>query len=75
VITTQFAAPLAADLAAFATALEASATANKTTLTQLGALDRLTTETGLPSGMIDERLALAWLAPSPSRGPNTRRSR
>ena len=27
---------------------------------------------GIPSGTIDETLAMAWLAESPSRGPNTR---
>ena len=70
-----FSGPLAAELAAFAATLEASASANKTTLTQLRALDRLTIERGVPSGTIDETLAMAWLAESPSRGPNTRRSR
>lgn len=70
-----FSGPLAAELAAFAATLEASASANKTTLTQLRSLDRLTIERGVPSGTIDETLAMAWLAESPSRGPNTRQSR
>ena len=39
--TTSFCGPLASDFAAFAATLEASATANKTTLTQLRALDRV----------------------------------
>ena len=36
----RFGGPLASEFAAFAATLEASATANKTTLTQLRALDR-----------------------------------
>ncbi len=70
-----FSGPLAADFADFVTTLEASASANKTTLTQLRALDRLTMQRPLPSGTIDEALARAWLAPCATRGPNTRRSR
>jgi integrase len=73
--TSQFRGPLASELAAFAATLEASASANKTILGQLRALDRLTSHRGLPSGTIDEALAMAWLAGSPSRGPNTRRGR
>ena len=70
-----FSGPLAADLADFVATLEASASANKTTLTQLRALDRLSKQSPLPSGTIDETLARAWLAPCATRGPNTRRSR
>ncbi len=74
-ITTHFTSPLAADLADFVATLEASASANKTTLTQLRALDRVLAENPLPSGTIDEALARTWLAPCETRGPNTRRSR
>jgi integrase len=70
-----FCGPLASEFAAFAATLEASASANKTTLTQLRALDRFTQQHGLPSGTIDETLARAWLAGCESRGPNTRRAR
>lgn len=70
-----FSGPLAADFADFASTLEASATANKSTLTQLRALDRLTSQSGLPSGTVDETLARTWLATCLSRGPNTRRAR
>ncbi len=73
--TNHFSGPLAADFADFVATLEASASANKTTLTQLRALDRLTKQSPLPSGMIDEALARAWLAPCATRGPNTRRFR
>lgn len=73
--TNHFSGPLAADFADFVATLEASASANKTTLTQLRALDRLTTQSPLPSGTIDETLARAWLVPCATRGPNTRRSR
>jgi integrase len=73
--TRHFSGPLAADLTDFVATLEASASANKATLTQLRALDRLTTENPLPSGTIDEALARMWLAPCEIRGPNTRRSR
>ena len=71
----RFTGPLAAELEDFVATLEASASANKTTLTQLRALDRLTTESVLPSGTIDGALAQAWLAPCDTRGPNTRRAR
>jgi integrase/recombinase XerD len=71
----RFCGPLAGEFAAFAATLEASATANKTTLTQLRALDRYTAQRGLPSGTIDENLAKAWLADSAARAPNTRRAR
>ena len=70
-----FSGPLAGDFADFLTTLEASATANKSTLTQLRALDRLTRRSPLPLGTIDEALARAWLVPCATRGPNTRRSR
>lgn len=70
-----FTGPLASEFADFVATLEASASANKTTLTRLRALDRLTKESPLPSGTIDEALAKAWLAPCDSRGPNTRRAR
>jgi integrase len=70
-----FSGPLAAELADFTATLEAGASANRTTLTQLRALDRLTQESPLQSGTIDEAFARAWLAPCESRGPNTRRSR
>ncbi len=73
--TNHFSGPLAADFADFVATLEASASANKTTITQLRALDRLTKQSSLPSGTIDEALARAWLAPCATRGPNTRRSR
>ena len=71
----RFCGPLAGEFAAFAATLEASATANKTTLTQLRALDRYTARRGLPSGTIDENLAKAWLADCAARAPNTRRAR
>lgn len=73
--TSGFAGPLASEFAAFAATLEASATANKTTLTQLRALDRFTAQRGLPSGTIDQSLATAWLAGCASRAPNTRAAR
>lgn len=73
--SSHFSGPLATEFADFAIALEASASANKTTLTQLRALDRLTRESGLPSGTIDETLARTWLAACVSRGPNTRCAR
>jgi integrase/recombinase XerD len=72
---TRFSGPLATDLSKFAAILEASATANKTTLTRLRALDRLTKESTLPAGTIDEAFARRWLAPCESRGPNTRLGR
>ena len=56
--TNHFSGPLAADFAAFVATLEASASANKATLTQLRALDRLTKQNPLASGTIDEALAL-----------------
>lgn len=69
--TTGFSGPLAADLAAFVTTLEASAASNKATLTLLRALDRMTLQ-GIPSsGTIDEAFARRWLAPCESRGANT----
>ena len=71
--TNDFSGPLAADFADFTATLEASA--NQTTLTQLRALDRLTEQSPLPLGTIDEALARAWLAPCATRGPNARRSR
>lgn len=73
--TNHFSGPLAVDLADFVATLEASASANKATLTQLRALDRLIKQSPLPSDTIDETLARAWLAPCATRGPNTRRSR
>ncbi len=73
--TDHFLGPLAADFADFVATLEASASANKSTLTQLRALDRLTEQSPLPSGTIDEALARTWLAPCVTRGPNTRRAR
>ena len=71
----RFCGPLAGEFAAFAATLEASATASKTILTQLRALDRYTAQRGLPSGTIDENLAKAWLADCAARAPNTRRAR
>src|SRR4029077_10893312 len=65
----RFCGPLASEFAAFAATLEASATANKTSLTQLRALDRYTAQRGLPSGTIDENLAKAWLADCATRAP------
>jgi len=73
--STAFSGPLAVDLADFVATLEASATANKATLTLLRAIDRLTEGRALPSGTIDEAFARAWLAPCESRGPNTRLAR
>ncbi len=73
--TSHFSGPLATEFADFATTLKASASANKTTHTQLRALNRFTAESVLPSGTIDETLARAWLATCESRGPNTRRAR
>ena len=73
--TSRFGGPLASEFAAFAATLEASATANKTTLTQLRALDRFTAQRSLPSGTIDETLAKAWLAGCVTRAPNTRAAR
>ena len=70
-----FSGPLAAEFVAFTTTLEAGASANRTTLTQLRALDRFTQERPLRSRTIDETLARAWLAPCASRGANTRRAR
>jgi integrase/recombinase XerD len=75
VTTSRFCGPLATEFAAFAATLEASASANRTTLTRLRALDRFTEQRGLPSGTIDETLARAWLAGSASHGPNTCRAR
>jgi integrase len=71
----QFSGPLAADFQDFAATLEASATANQTTLRLLRALDRMSAESDLPSGTIDEAMARRWLAPCASRGPNTRVAR
>ena len=73
--TTHFSGPLASDLADFAATLEASARANRTMLIGLRALDRFTQHSPLRSGTFDEALAIAWLAPCESRGPNTRRAR
>ena len=73
--TSRFGGPLASEFAAFAATLEASATASKTTLTQLRALDRFTAQRSLPSGTIDETLAKAWLAGCVTRAPNTRAAR
>jgi integrase len=70
-----FHGPLAAELLAFTATLEASAVANKATLTQLRALDRSMGQVTLPSGTLDETFARAWLAPCESRGPNTRLAR
>ena len=73
--TTSFLGPLATDFADFTATLEASATSNKTTLTQLRSLDRFTKSRLLPAGTIDEALAREWLAPRESRGPNTQCAR
>ena len=73
--TAHFSGPLATEFADFTATLEASASANKTTLTQLRALDRFTQHSPLMAGTIDEALVKAWLAPCESRGPNTRRAR
>jgi integrase/recombinase XerD len=73
--TTHFSGPLANEFADFAATLEASASANRTMLTGLRALDRFTQHRLLQSGTIDEALVMAWLAPCESRGPNTRRAR
>ncbi len=74
-IANQFSGPLASEFEDFVATLEAGASANRTTLTQLRALDRFTKQSELPSGTIDEPLVRAWLAPCESRGPNTRRAR
>src|SRR5258708_24962696 len=71
----RFWGPWASELAAFAATLEASATASKTTLTQLRALDRFTAQRGLPPGTIGENLAKAWLAGCVTLAPNTRAAR
>ncbi len=71
----QFSGLLAAEFTNFVTTLEAGASASRTTLIQLRALDRFTQERPLRSGTIDEEFARAWLAPCSSRGPNTRRAR
>ena len=71
----RFRGPLAAELSTFAATLEASAAANKAMLTRLRALDRLTEQTALPKGTLDEAFARTWLAPCESRGPNTRLAR
>ena len=71
----RFSGPLATDLADFAATLEASATANRSTLTLLRSLDRLTKESALPAGTLDKAFARKWLAPCESRGPNTRLGR
>src|SRR5260370_632904 len=73
--TSRFCGPLASEPAAFAPPWGAGATASKTTLTQLRALDRYTAQRGLPSGTIDETLAKAWLAGCVTRAPNTRAAR
>lgn len=70
-----FRGPLAAELSAFTATLEASAAANKAMLTQLRAMDRLTEQTALLTGTLDEAFARTWLAPCESRGPNTRLAR
>jgi len=59
VTTGGFCGPLASEFAAFAATLEASASASKTTLTQLRALDRFTRQHGLPSGTTGETPARA----------------
>src|SRR5258708_36912657 len=71
----RFWGPWASEPAAFAATLEASATASKTTLTQLRALDRFTAQRSLPPGTIDETLAKAWLAGCGTRAPDTRAAR
>lgn len=73
--TTHFSGPLATEFTDFSTTLEASASANKTTLTQPRALDRFTQHSPLWTGALNEALVRAWLAPCESRGPNTRRAR
>ena len=70
-----FSGPLAAEFTDFVATLEAGASANRTKLRQLRALDRFTQDSPLRSGTIDETFARAWLAPCSSRGPNTRRAR
>lgn len=72
---TRFTGPLATDLAGFADTLEVSATSNKAMLTLLRSLDRLTKQSTLPTGTVDEAVAKEWLAPCESRGPNTRLAR
>ena len=66
--TKHFSGPLAADLTDFVATLEASASANKATLTQLRALDRLTTQSPLPAGTIDEALAMIDVDEPPKVG-------
>ena len=55
--------------------MEASAVANKTTLTQLRALDRFTSQKSLPSGTIDEVLALALLPVSSDVRPQKKETK
>src|SRR5258708_9204778 len=73
--TGRFCGPLASELGAFAATVGASATASKTSLTQLRALDRFTAQRSLPPGTIDETLAKAWLAGCVTLAPNTRAAR
>jgi integrase/recombinase XerD len=72
---TDFSGPLARDLSTYLATLKAAGRMCRSTLTQLRALDRLTLTTPLPSQSIDEAFAKAWLMPSDTRGPNTRRCR
>ena len=53
-----FEGPLASEFSEFSSTLEASASANKSTLAELRALDRMTKESQLPLGTIDEALAV-----------------
>ena len=73
--TTDFSGPLAYDLANYVALLKAVGRASPCILKQLHALDRLSLTLPLPSQSIDEAFAKAWLAPSDTRGPNTRRGR
>jgi integrase/recombinase XerD len=73
--TTDFFGPLAHDLVDYVATIKAAGRASRCTVAQLRALDRFTLTIPLPLQSIDEAFAKAWLAPSHTRGPNTRRSR
>jgi integrase/recombinase XerD len=73
--TISFYGPLASDLVNYLDRLKAEGRAIRSPLAHLRTLDRLTLRTPLQTGSIDEAFAKAWLAPSDTRGPNTRRGR
>jgi integrase/recombinase XerD len=73
--TILFYGPLASDLVNYLNRLKAEGRAMRSPLAQLRALDRLTLTIPLLTGSIDQAFAKTWLAPSDTRGPNTRRGR